>query len=173
MKFLGTNRPFLTSIGSFQGLPAEVLEVILLPQRLALTYSTTFNPFLQAFFQTFSAFFVLCIQGPVFHCKQGSFWLHFILSSYLYILYISTPCVFGHPFMKYKQNSISAAELVQTWSFVFLIRFSLPASSAAGSARRPVPAWAAYRSGQWAWGPIHCNKRPPGWSAPQTALPPH
>ena len=95
MKFLGTNRPFLTSIGSFQGLPAEVLEVFLLPQRLALTYSTTFNPFWQAFFQTFSAFFVLCIQGPVFHCKQGSFWLHFILSSYLYILYISTPLRFG------------------------------------------------------------------------------
>jgi len=34
---------FLTSIGSFQRLLAEALEVILLPQRLALTYSTTFK----------------------------------------------------------------------------------------------------------------------------------
>ena len=32
---------FSASIGSFQGLPAEALEVILLPQRLALKYNTT------------------------------------------------------------------------------------------------------------------------------------
>ena len=43
----------------------------------------------------------------------------------------------------------------------------------AGSARRPVPAWAAFRSGQWAWGPIHCNNCLRGSSEPQTALPPH
>ena len=32
---------FSASIGSFQGLPAGALEVILLPQRLALKYNTT------------------------------------------------------------------------------------------------------------------------------------
>ena len=46
---------FSASIGSFQGLPAEVLEVILLPQRLALKYNTTpprpCQHFLTDFFQ--------------------------------------------------------------------------------------------------------------------------
>ena len=46
---------FSASIGSFQGLPAEALEVILLPQRLALKYNTTPPPpcqhFLTDFFQ--------------------------------------------------------------------------------------------------------------------------
>ena len=48
---------FSASIGSFQGLPAEVLEVILLPQRLALKYNTTPPPpcqhFLTDFFHSF------------------------------------------------------------------------------------------------------------------------
>ena len=48
---------FSASIGSFQGLPAEALEVILLPQRLALKYNTTPPPpcqhFLTDFFQSF------------------------------------------------------------------------------------------------------------------------
>ena len=35
---------FSASIGSFQGLPAEASEVILLPQRLALKYNTTPPP---------------------------------------------------------------------------------------------------------------------------------
>ena len=46
---------FSASIGSFQRLPAEALEVILLPQRLALKYNTTPPPpcqhFLTDFFQ--------------------------------------------------------------------------------------------------------------------------
>ena len=42
----------------------------------------------------------------------------------------------------------------------------LPASSAAGSARRPLPASAACRSGLWAWDPAHCNRYLPGSSAP-------
>ena len=50
---------FSASIGSFQGLPAEVLEVILLPQRLALKYNTTppapCQHFLTDFFQVFCA----------------------------------------------------------------------------------------------------------------------
>ena len=48
---------FSASIGSFQGLPAEVSEVILLPQRLALKYNTTPPPpcqhFLTDFFHSF------------------------------------------------------------------------------------------------------------------------
>ena len=48
---------FSASIGSFQGLPAEASEVILLPQRLALKYNTTPLPpcqhFLTDFFQVF------------------------------------------------------------------------------------------------------------------------
>ena len=43
----------------------------------------------------------------------------------------------------------------------------------AGSARPQQPAWAAFRSGQWVPGPIHCNSCLPGSSKPQTALPPH
>ena len=46
---------FSASIGSFQGLPAEISEVILLPQRLALKYNTTprcaCQHFLSSFFQ--------------------------------------------------------------------------------------------------------------------------
>ena len=48
---------FSASIGSFQGLPAETSEVILLPQRLALKYNTTPPPpcqhFLTDFFHSF------------------------------------------------------------------------------------------------------------------------
>ena len=44
---------FSASIGSFQGLPAEALEVILLPQRLALKYNTTPPPPCQHFLTTF------------------------------------------------------------------------------------------------------------------------
>ena len=56
-KFLRTNWNFSASIGSFQGLPAEASEVILLPQRLALKYNTTPPPpcqhFLTDFFHSF------------------------------------------------------------------------------------------------------------------------
>ena len=56
-RFLGISRNFLASIGSFQGLPAEASEVILLPQRLALKYNTTPPPpcqhFLTDFFHSF------------------------------------------------------------------------------------------------------------------------
>ena len=49
---------FSASIGSFQGLPAEVSEVILLPQRLALKYNTTPPPPCQHFLTDF--FHFLC-----------------------------------------------------------------------------------------------------------------
>ena len=65
-EFLGISRNFSASIGSFQGLPAELSEVILLSQRLALTYSTIPQPLLQAFFTFFSPFFALCELSPVF-----------------------------------------------------------------------------------------------------------
>ena len=48
---------FSTSIGSFQGLPAEASEVILLPQRLALKYNTTPPPPCQHFLTGFFIFF--------------------------------------------------------------------------------------------------------------------
>ena len=54
-RFLGISRNFSASIGSFQGLPAEASEVILLSQRLALKYNTTprdsCQHFLTSFFQ--------------------------------------------------------------------------------------------------------------------------
>ena len=58
-KFLGISRNFSASIGSFQGLPAELSEVILLSQRLALKYNTTprcsCQHFLTSFFQILCA----------------------------------------------------------------------------------------------------------------------
>ena len=48
---------FSASIGSFQGLPAEASEVILLPQRLALKYNTTPLPPCQHFLTDFFIFF--------------------------------------------------------------------------------------------------------------------
>ena len=48
---------FSASIGSFQGLPAVALEVILLPQRLALKYNTTPPPPCQHFLTDFFIFF--------------------------------------------------------------------------------------------------------------------
>jgi hypothetical protein len=59
-KHLSVNWCFSASIGSFQRLPAEASEVILLPQRLALKYNTTPPPpcqhFLTDFFHSFFAF---------------------------------------------------------------------------------------------------------------------
>ena len=70
---LGTSRrsltflpDFLASIGSFRFTSSRDSEVILLSQRLALTYSTIPQPLLQAFFTFFSPFFALCELSPVF-----------------------------------------------------------------------------------------------------------
>ena len=59
--FLGISRNFSASIGSFQGLPAEVSEVILLSQRLALKYNTTPRGACQHFLTSF--FQILCRGG--------------------------------------------------------------------------------------------------------------
>ena len=60
-RFLGISRNFSASIGSFQGLPAELSEVILLSQRLALKYNTTHRQSCQHFLTSFFQF--LCGRG--------------------------------------------------------------------------------------------------------------
>ena len=60
-RFLGISRNFSASIGSFQGLPAELSEVILLSQRLALKYNTTHRQSCQHFLTSFFQF--LCTGG--------------------------------------------------------------------------------------------------------------
>ena len=62
---------FSASIGSFQGLPAEASEVILLPQRLALKYNTTPLPPCQHFLTDFFQFLCRIKNLPVFHPFQG------------------------------------------------------------------------------------------------------
>ena len=58
---LSVNWCFSASIGSFQGLPAETSEVILLSQRLALKYNTTPRDSCQHFLTSFFQF--LCAGG--------------------------------------------------------------------------------------------------------------
>ena len=58
---------FERSLVLFKGFLLRLSEVILLSQRLALTYSTIPQPLLQAFFTFFSPFFALCELSPVFH----------------------------------------------------------------------------------------------------------
>ena len=75
--FLGISRNFSASIGSFQGLPAELSEVILLSQRLALKYNTTPPAFCQHFLASFFLFFqILFSPGSVrlffFHSAPGN-----------------------------------------------------------------------------------------------------
>ena len=85
---LSVNWCFPASIGSFQGLPAELSEVILLSQRLALQYNTTPRDSCQHFLTSFFQF--LCggglgaklqpqrtLSGIAARCqlpREGSFW---------------------------------------------------------------------------------------------------
>ena len=64
-KFLGADRNFSASIGSFQRLRAETSEVILLSQRLALKYNTTPRQSCQHFLTSF--FYVFC---KPFRCAE-------------------------------------------------------------------------------------------------------
>ena len=130
---------FSASIGSFQGLPAELSEVILLSQRLALTYSTIPQPLLQAFFAFFSPFFALCIHQLVFRSVSGN-----VLT-------------FLPPFLRKNSRYTKSAAAVALGFSSFL-----PVSSPAGSARQPPPASAARRSDQWEWVPAHYNRYLPG-----------
>lgn len=62
---------FSASIGSFQGLPAEALEVILLPQRLALKYNTTPPASLSTLFVRFFPFSLQNKGSPCFSPVSG------------------------------------------------------------------------------------------------------
>ena len=68
-EFLRTNWNFSASIGSFQGLLAEVSEVTLLSQRLALKYNTTPPSYCQHFLTTFFKFFLLLLKP--FHLPES------------------------------------------------------------------------------------------------------
>jgi len=67
--FLGADRNFRTSIGSFRFTSSWDSEVILLSQRLALKYNTICRATLQAFFTSFLLFFRFCIHPLVFCLK--------------------------------------------------------------------------------------------------------
>ena len=133
--FLGADRNFRTSIGSFRFTSSWGSEVILLSQRLALTYSTISQLLLQAFFTFFSPFFALCIHQPVFRSVSGD-----VLT-------------FLPPFLRKNSRRTKSAAAVALGFSSFL-----PASSPAGSARPLLPTSAARRSGQWAWVPVHYNR---------------
>ena len=130
---------FERSLVLFKGFLLRLSEVILLSQRLALTYSTIPQPLLQAFFTFFSPFFALCIHHPVFRSVSGD-----VLT-------------FLPPFLRKNSRRTKSAAAVALGFSSFL-----PASSPAGSAKLLLPASAARRSGQWAWGPVHYNKHLPG-----------
>ena len=68
--FLGADRNFRTSIGSFRFTSSWDSEVILLSQRLALKYNTICRATLQAFFASFLLFFRFCIHPLVFCLKS-------------------------------------------------------------------------------------------------------
>jgi len=76
---------FSASIGSFQGLPAEASEVILLPQRLALKYNTTHRASCQHFSAAFFKFFCihlkcthLNVSKSVFRTECPPPWFHLL-----------------------------------------------------------------------------------------------
>ena len=75
---------FSASIGSFQGLPAEALEVLLLPQRLALKYNTTPPPPCQHFLTDFFIFFLALLKN-----------VHFLVFNVLF-LRKKAACTFLH-----------------------------------------------------------------------------
>ena len=69
-QFLGADRNFRTSIGSFRFTSSWDSEVILLSQCLALKYNTIRRATLQAFFTSFLLFFRFCIHPLVFCLKS-------------------------------------------------------------------------------------------------------
>ena len=141
---------FSASIGSFQGLPAEALEVILLPQRLALEYNTTppasCQHFLTGFFKK--------LQVAALKSDRSLFFAATVRMSrqWFQTLYLLS--------RKAPRPPSEDADMELGFSF------SLPVSSRAGSARLQQPAWAATRSDQWVWGPAHYNRHLQGRSAP-------
>ena len=71
LKFLGADRNFSASIGSFQRLRAEASEVILLSQRLTLKYNTT--P--RSPCQHFSASFFCLFCKPFRRAEIDTIWM--------------------------------------------------------------------------------------------------
>ena len=86
--FLGANRNFSASIGSFQRLPAGAPEVILFPQRLALKYNTTPRCPCQHFLTDF--FLFLQVQNFTRFCS-GSFIYSDVLFLFFYNVFIGFP----------------------------------------------------------------------------------
>ena len=78
---------FSASIGSFQGLPAEASEVILLSQRLALKYNTTSPAFCQHFFASFLSFFYISQN----ECFRAGFCDIFLPAFLIYIISAENP----------------------------------------------------------------------------------
>ena len=83
---------FSASIGSFQGLPAEVSEVILLPQRLALKYNITLPPPCQHFLTSF--FILFCVHTKTAanrreNCAAAAAGSRLLYNKYKYIY---SPC---------------------------------------------------------------------------------
>ena len=81
-RFLGADRNFRTSIGSFRFTSSWGSEVILLSQRLALKYNTIRRATLQAFFASFLLFFRFWTFSPVFLPVLS----RFLLSIFLIII---------------------------------------------------------------------------------------
>ena len=134
-QFLGADRNFRTSIGSFRFTSSWDSEVILLSQRLALKYNTIRRATLQAFFTSFLLFFRFCIHPLVFCSVSGD-----VLT-------------FLPPFLRKNSRRTKSAAAVALGFSSFL-----PVSSPAGSARPLLPTSAARQSGQWAWVPVHYNR---------------
>ena len=122
----------------FALLPSWDSEVILLSQRLALTYSTISQLLLQVFFSFFSPFFAFCIHRLVFCLVSGNV---LTFSPFLPIPFLPIPFL---PIYKSCRTKYRAA------AFALWLSFFLPASSPAGSARQPLPALAGRRSDRWA-----------------------
>ena len=137
-RFLGAGRNFRTSIGSFRFTSSWDSEVILLSQRLALTYSIISQLLLQVFFSFFSPFFAFCIHRLVFCLVSGNV---LTFSPFLPIPFLPIPFL---PIYKSCRTKYRAA------AFALWLSFFLPASSPAGSARQPLPALAGRRSDRWA-----------------------
>jgi hypothetical protein len=87
-QFLGADRNFRTSIGSFRFTSSWDSEVILLSQRLALKYNTIRRVTLQAFFASFLLFFRFWTFFPVFLPVLSCF----LPSIFLIIIYKQSGC---------------------------------------------------------------------------------
>ena len=91
-KFLGADRNFSASIGSFQRLRAEASEVILCLSAWRSHIVPHSRGFGKPFFQSFLRFFRICIQEPVFCSKLPGFSGRFARFLLIYIVIKGPPC---------------------------------------------------------------------------------